>query len=219
MTVKVTAPERAEAGAIVSPRANNAKEQIFAKQVFDWTMRGMVFTASQGLEATDLATVTTEADTTPTASLQAPTGQNVAVIPLRVWVSITNDGGGLSTLDLSYTKAALECATALTLSGTTLNIQNHYTKNPQTTSDATALYTVTASALTTVDYITLAHHEWPNEALTTSLVIPDFDYIFKTPLALVEGAALLVHGYSGTSAGKMMVAITWAEIPADIYVP
>jgi hypothetical protein len=219
MSVTVQAPTRAEAGDVVNPRANNAREQVFSSQVMDWAMRGYLFTASQGLEATDIATVTTEADTTPTATLQAPAGSSVVVIPLRVWVSLTNDGGGLTTLDLSYTKAAAQCATAMTLSGTALNVQNHYTPNPMTTPSATTLHGVTASALLTTDYITLAHHHWIDAALTTGLIVPDFDYVFKAPLALVAGAALMLHGYTASSAGKFLLAITWAEVPASVYVP
>ena len=223
MTAKVEArrsPVRAGDGVEVNPAANQTLEQIIATQINDWTMRDYVFTASQGLAATDVSSVATESHTTPVASLQSPTGKNKLIIPLRVWASVTNDGAGLGYVDLCYTKAAKECATALTLSGTAFNLQNSRTFNPMVTPTATALMAVTASALTTVDYITLAHKHWPNAALTTSLIVPDFDYQFETPIALTEGAALLLYFYNATTTdAKLVVSFTWAELDASIYIP
>ena len=221
MSVEVrSSPARAGAGVVVNPAANTAREIILADQLFDSVLNDYVFTASQGLEATDISSVAAESHTTPVVSLQAPTGTNKLVIPLRVWVSLTNDGAGLGYVDLAYTKAAKQCATALTLSGTALNIQSHRTKNPMVTPSATALKAVTASALTTVDYITLAHHHWPDAALTTSLIVPDFEYNFDVPIALTEGAALLLYFYNATTTdAKVVVSITWMELPANIYVP
>ena len=219
MSVTIGAPTRSSAGDVVNPRANNAREQVFSSQVMDWVLRGYVFTASQGLEATDVAAVTTEADTTPSMTVQSP-ASGIVMIPLRVWVSITGDGGGLTTLDLSYTKAAAQCATALAItSGTAMNIQNHYTPNPMTTALSTSYKTPTATALVTTDYITLAHHHWIDAAITTGLVVPDFDYVFNAPLALVNGAALMLHMYTASSAGSFVCAVTWAEVPTSVYVP
>ena len=197
-------------------RINGGRSVEFVTNVNRWAREGRLFTASQGLEATDIPTVTTEAETTPICSVQSPSA-GIAVIPLRVYAALTNDGGGLTTIDLAFTKAAAACATALTLSGTTLNIQNHYTKNPQAGTQATALYTVTASALLTSDYITLAHGHAADAALTTGLIQINevFDYEFTFPLMLVESAALLLYGYTASGAGNIAVSITWAEVPID----
>ncbi len=221
MSVQVTAPTRVSSGIIVEPRANNAGEQILASQVLDWTLRGWVFSASQGLEASDIASTASVDDFYPIASLQSPLGGGTVVVPLRCWFSLTNDGAGLGTVDLLFTKAVKQCATTLAITGTTLNIQNHFTPNPQFASKATALKTVTCTALTTVDYITLAHQHYADAALTTSLVVPNFDYQFNNnPIALVEGAALLLYFYNATTTdANAIVTFTWAEIPSSIYVP
>jgi len=203
-----------EADVGIPARVNGERTVEFVSNIVRWVREGRVFTASQGVEAVDIATVSTEADVTPTCALQAPSS-GIAVIPLRVFIALTDDGGGLSKIDLSFTKAAAACATAMTLTGTDLNVQNHYTTNPQEDAQATAIHGVTASALTTTDYITLAHGEAVNAALTSGLMkFSDvFDYQFNYPLILVEKAALLIHGYSGTSAGAIVPVITWAEVP------
>jgi hypothetical protein len=195
---------------------NGARELFIAPQIMRWAKAGKVFTASQGLEATDVDAATTEADTTPTYSLQAPSSSSKFVVPLRVSLSLTNDGGGLSTFDISYTKAAAQCATKLTLSGTTLNIQNHLTTNPMITGLATALHTVTASALLTTDYITVAHTHAVDAALTTGLPgMNSLSWIidlFDMGIILTQSAALLIHTYTASSAGKTVPVITWAEL-------
>jgi hypothetical protein len=221
MSVEVRgSPAKAGAGVIINPAANTAKEQIMSDMLFDHILQGNVYTASQGLEATDISSVATEADTTPVASLQSPTGADTIVIPLRVWVSVTDDGNGAGYVDLAFTKAAKQCATVLSLSGTAINVQNHYTKNAMVAAKSTALKGVTASALLTTDYITLAHHHWADAALTTSLIVPDLDYQFEVPLALTQGAALLVYFTNGTTTdAKVVVSFTWAEIPASVYIP
>lgn len=224
MSVVISAPTRASNGDVLNPRANNAREQIFGGQLLDWVLRGWVF--SVGLlsdDATNIATVTTLADTTPTLALQSPAGGDTIVIPLRVTLVIaSNDGGGLSTWDIVYTKAAAACATKLALSaGTTLTgVINRLTSNPAITPKATIQHTVTASALTVVDSIVIAHKEIPDASLTAATFQDStLDYKFSEPLCLTEGAALLVYGYTGTGAAMLRPSITWAEIPSSIYKP
>ena len=222
MTVEINAPTRASSGDVLDPRANNAKEQIIGSQLMDWVLRGWVF--SVGLlsdDATNIASVTTLADTTPTLSLQSPSGGDTIVIPLRVTVDVVDASGGLATIDLAYTKSARECATIMTLSGTALTgIVNRLTTNPQTTAKATVLRTVTASALLVTDSIVIAHKELPAAFLTAATFAnPSFDYVFSEPLGLVEGAALLVYAYSAGTAGEVRPSITWAEIPSSVYKP
>ena len=223
MTVQIGAPTRASAGDVINSRANNAREQIFSSQVTDWMLRGWVF--SVGLlvdDTTNIATKTTLADTTPTVVLQSPAGSDLIVVPLRVTCDIVDDGGGLSTLDLVYTKAARACATVLALSGgTTLTgVINHLTTNPLVTPKATVQHTVTASALTVVDSIVIAHKEYPDAGLTAATFQnPTFDYVFSEPIGLTEGAALLFYAVTASSAGEIRPCITWVEIPASVYKP
>ncbi len=223
MSVVISAPSRASAEDVINPRANNAREQIFAGQVFDWASRGWVFSAGLLVDdTTNIATVTTLADTTPTIVLQSPAGADLIIVPLRVTVAVVDDGGGLTTLDLVYTKAARACATVLAFSaGTTMTgVINRFTTNPLVTPRATIQYTVTASALTVVDSIVIAHKELPDAALTAATWgYPEFDYKFTEPLGLTEGAALLLYGVTATGAGEIRPCITWAEIPATIYKP
>ncbi len=208
-----------------SARVNGQREIMTSPAILRWVREGKVFSASQGLEATDIASVTTDADVKPTIVLQSPASATTLVVPLQVRIAITADGGGLSTIDVSFTKAAAEVATPLALSaGTTLNIQNHITSNPMKTGLATAEYTVTSSALLTTDYITLAHEHAVDAALTTGLPIPGaglektWDLFNPAPVMLIESAALMVHLFTVSSAGAFVPVITWAELTdADLY--
>ncbi len=218
-----SAPARANAGAIIEPVANTAREQIFANQILDWTLRGYVFTAGAVLvDGTDVATKTSIADTTPDYVLQSPIGTETIVIPLRVRCSVTNDGSGLCKLDLVFTKAKNESATTLAFtSGTALKIQNNFTPNPMAVAKSTMEYTVTSAALTNVDCNVIVHGELVNAALTTGLIMLNevFDYSFEdAPIALTEGAALLLYTSSAGGAGKTRASFTWAEIPRSVYV-
>ncbi len=225
MSGTVSAPARASVGTTVNPRLNEAREQISGRQIMDWVLRGYVF--SCGLlvdDGTNIVSVVTLADTTPLVSLQSPIGGDTIVVPLAVHISMTEgDGGGLSQYDIAYTKAASDCATALTLSGTAMTgVINHLTRSPALTTKSTLLSTVTASALTVVDSIVLAHKEVAAAVLTaaTFLVDPVLNYDFTSaPIGLTEGAALLLYIYTATPGAEIRPSITWAEIPASVYKP
>ncbi len=224
MTVEIRErPTRANAGDVINPAANTATEQIAGSQLMDWCLQGYIYTAGSVLmDATDIASVTTLADTTPTYALQSPTGTDTVVIPLKVRAVFTDDGGGISTLNLVYTKAKAESATALSFSGTALKISNNYTPNPQATAVSTMQYTVTSGALTNVDCNVIAQAQLVDAGITTGLIQLNevFEYSFKhNPIALVDGAALLLYTYSAGGAGRTRVTFTWAEIPGSIYIP
>ena len=86
---------------------------------------------------------------------------------------------------------------------------------------STMEYTVTSAALTNVDCNVIVHGELVNAALTTGLIMLNevFDYSFEdAPIALTEGAALLLYTSSAGGAGKTRASFTWAEIPRSVYV-
>ncbi len=225
MSVVIEAPARASAGSVINPRANEAREQISGSQVMDWMLRGYIF--SYGLlvdDGTNIASVTTLADTTPLVSLQSPIGGDTIVVPLKVHMGVhADDGGGLSQFDIAYTKAASDCLTAMTLSGTAVTgVVNHLTRSPAIATTSTLLSTVTVSALTVVDSIVLAHKEITDGVLTAASfdVDPKLDYDFTiAPIGLTEGAALLLYAFTAGGAAKIRPSITWAEIPASVYKP
>jgi len=225
MSAIVSAPTRASIGSILNPRANEAGEQISGEQLMDWVLRGYVF--SYGLlvdDGTNIPSVTTLADTTPIVSLQSPAGGDTIVVPLRVHMAVhAENAGGLSQFDIAYTKAAKNCATTLSLSGTAATgIINHLTRSPAIAKQSTVLSTVTASALTVVDSIVIAHKEIAAGILTNTTfnVDPVLNYDFlDEPIALMEGAALLLYAYTASTACEVRPSITWAEIPASVYQP
>ena len=212
-------------GSAVAARTNGQREIMTSPAVLRWVREGKVYSGGQGLEATDILGVDTEADTTPSVVLASPASATTLVVPLQVKMAITNDGSGLNTLDVSFTKAAAEVATALALSsGTALNIQNHITLNPMKTGLATLERNVTATALLTTDYITLAHDHAVDAALTSGLPLPGAGLekvvnLFKpAPIMLIEGAALMVHLSGAATAGNWAVTVTWAELTdEDLY--
>ena len=225
MSVEIrNTPTRVAVGVETNPAANTAGEQIVGSQILDWLLNGYIFSGGSVLmDAADIATVTTQADTTPTIVLQSPAGTEIVVVPLRVRCSLTDDGGGLSQVNLMYTKATQAPAVRLAFTGgTELKIQNSLTSNPAVTSRCTLEHTVTSAALTAADSIVIAQGEAANAALTTGLMqLTDvFEYSFASnPVVLTEGAALLLYGFSGSSAGKIRPSFTWAELPRNAYIP
>lgn len=215
-------PVRVAAGTTVNAVANTAGEQIGASQLLDWLLKGYLFTGGSVLmDATDPATVSTQADTSPTISLQSPAGTDTIVLPLRVTAGITDDGSGTSSVSLVWTKSTQQCIVKLSLSGTDLEISNNFAPYPQVVSKCTMLHGVTSLALTAADSIVIAHAQIADAGLTTGLIQANdrFDYSFAhNPIVLTEGAALLLHGYSGSGTGRVRVVFTWAELPRDVYI-
>ncbi len=216
-------PVRVAVGTTINPAANTAGEQIGAGQLLDWVLKGYVFTGGSVLvDAADIATVSTLADTTPILALESPLGTDIVVVPLRITCCITDDGGGTNSVSVMWTKSRLESAVRLAFTGgTALKISNNYTPNPQAVSQCTLGYTVTSAALTAEESIVLAHAMAADACITTGLIQGNdrFDYSFKNnPIILTEGAALLMDGYSGSSAGKIRPVITWAELPRAAYI-
>ncbi len=224
MSVEIRTPSRVEAVVVANPTANSAREQIAANPILDWMLKGYVFTGGSVLmDATDIANVSTQADTTPTIILESPLGKDTVVIPLRIRCSQTDDGGGKSQVNLVFTKARLETAARLAFTGgTALKIQNAFSTFPAITSECTLGFGKTSAALTATDSIVIAQGEMADAGLTTGLIMLDevFDYSFvNNPVVLTEGAALLLYGFSASGAGKIRPSITWAELPRDVYVP
>ena len=227
MSVEVSAPARASAGkTAINPRANEAGEQISGEQLMDWVLRGYVF--SYGLlvdDGTNIPSVTTLAETTPIVSLESPPGGDTIVVPLKVHMGLhAEGGGGLGQYDIAYTKAAKDCGTTLAITGTAVTgVINHLSRSPALTTKCTLLSTATVgSAMTVVDSIVIAHKEYAAAVLTaaTFLVDPVLNYSFRrAPLALMEGAALLLYAYTSGTAAEIRPSITWAEIPASVYQP
>lgn len=225
MAVKVrSAPSAVAAGVNIDPAANTAGEQIITGQVMDWAMKGYVYSAGILVDDSDISVVTTLDDLTPTVALQSPVGGDYIVLPLRVNCNVTAITGGLTTLDLVFTKAAAECATTLTLTGSAMpGTHNHYTPNPTSIRKSTCIYTVSASALTNVDTAILAHGNLVADGLAAASMMQlshVFDYSFEdSPIALTDGAALLLYGYSASTANTIRVSFTWVEIPRNVYEP
>ena len=204
-------------------RTTANRDLVVAPNIWKWVTEGKVFEASaNGLMDAGVATVATLDDITPTFSLQAPSSTSLLVIPLQPKVTLTVDGNGATELIVTFTKPAGLCATSMTLSGTAMTSKHAlYRKNPALTAQqATALYTVTASALLSADHVEYDRRQAVDAVLTTGLVAlgqgPSnchvYDLIQPAPHILTSGAAMLVFADNTTTDALVKCYMMWAEV-------
>lgn len=199
-------------------RVTGNRDLVTHSNLLKWAYEGKLWTAGVGPENSGIDSAGSLDDTTPTFALVASSSASTFVLPLMVRLSVHTEGGALNQLQVAITRAASDCATTLSCSGTAFTaIQNHnvaYTTSPT----ASALYTVTASALTNADYQSLILATQADNPVsgTGGLgfnrgCVFELDLLY-TPRVLHSGAALLIYPYTGTTDQKYLPAITWAEL-------
>ena len=204
-------------------RVTANRDIVVAPNLWKWAVQGKIFEASaNGLMDAGVATVATLDDITPTFSLQAPSSTSLLVIPLLLKVTLTVDGNGATELIVTFTKPAGLCATTMTLSGTAMTSKHAlYRKNPALTAQqATALYTVTASALVSADHVEYDRRQAIDAVLTTGLIAlgegpsncQTYDLTKPVPHILTSGAAMLVYADNTTTDALVKCYMMWAEV-------
>jgi hypothetical protein len=141
----------------VSAGVTGNRDLITSPSLVRWVAEGKVFEGGQGCESTavDASVVSaTFDDQTPTFSLVSPQS-GVYVIPIMLKLMLVGEGGALINYQVTFTKAATACATVLRVSGTAMHHTSNINKTYSTKPASTALYTVTSTALTVADYISL----------------------------------------------------------------
>jgi len=203
----------------VAGRATGNRELITSSNILKWLAQGKVFSAGLGCEETAVDSEAALADVSPTFGLFAPSGETTIVLPLYASFSVTGEGGAANVVQCAVTKAANNCGTAMTKSGTALSKQNCnalYNTPPQ----ATALSTITVSALTTSDYLSLFTATAADNLISTAggaqfmNTVLEIDML-KHPVILAAGAALLIYAYTGTSDSTLTPYFQWAELTLD----
>lgn len=202
-------------------RVTGERDIVIAPNILKWAYEGKLWTAGVGVENAGIDADSAIDDTSPEAALVSASSDTTLVLPIMVRVMVHTEGGALQQVQVAVTRAAADCATTLTVTGTALTaIQNHnvsYTTSPT----ASALYTCTASALTNADYQSLILATAADNPVSgtgglgfnkgTVLEVN----MLQMPRILHSGAALLIYPYTGTSDGKYTYAITWAELTAS----
>ena len=207
-------------------RVTRKRDLVVSPNLLKWAAEGKIFEAGFGLEDTAPLTAGILADTTVTFSLQAPASTTLIVVPILLKIALTDDGGALTNYQVCFTKPAGLCDTSLTLSGTAMTSKHSlYRTNPaQTAQQATTLYTVTASTLIAVDYVSYHRGHVIDAVLTTGLVAlgdgPSNVHMWRflkdgVPYALTSGAAMLVYGYNPNTDARMTCYMQWAELEED----
>ena len=202
------------------------RDVITSPNLFKWLMQGKIFEAGYGLEDTAVDSEATVADITATFSLQSPVASDLLIIPIILKLMQTDDGGALTVFQVSFTKPAALCATALTLTGTALTSKhNMYRTNPPSkVQQATALSTVTVSALIAADYISYHRGLVADANLTTGLVsmgsgpsnVQAWNFLKDgAPHMMTSGAAMLVDSSTASSRAKYTAYMQWAEVTED----
>ncbi len=213
----------------VSAGVTGNRDVITSPSVLRWVAEGKVFEGGLGCESTavDCGVMSATLDETlPTFALFAP-HSNLFVLPIMCKLMMTDDGDTLTNYQICFTKAAANCATALTESGTALHHVSNINKNYNNSSAAVPLYTPTVSALTVADYITLFKGHLSVDGTTTSLPtlgdgrsnVSVFRFLDEgVPHVLYNGAGMLVYLYTATAVSKWFFYAQWAELTAnDLY--
>lgn len=200
-------------------RATKNRDLVIAPSILRWAMEGKVFSAGLGPEDTAIDSEAAFNDEAHTFALVAPSSSTVYVLPIFVRMSVTGDGGAATYAQVEITKAALECATQLECSGTALTKINH-NSNVTTAPQSAALHTVTSSALTNADYITMIQVTTVDALLTTGAPMANKENCIEINLLpetwlLSAGAALFLSPYTGTTDSTWVPYIVWAELSAD----
>jgi len=203
----------------VAGGVTGARDLISSPSILRWAAEGKVFSAGLAPDDTAIDSAAALDDTTPTFGIKAPASAALYIVPIFTRMSLTGDGGGYGEVQAAVTKAAADCVTAFTLTGTAIPTRNHNT-NLTTPPQAKALYTCTASQLTNTDVISMLHVHHVDATLTTGLPLVNKENLFEMELLqeawlLSAGAALLFYCYTGTTDSTWRPYLTWAELTID----
>lgn len=199
-------------------RVTKNRDIVFAPNLLKWAYEGKLWTAGVGIENAGIDSDSAWDDLAPGCGLVAPASSRTLILPIMVRVMTHTEGGAAPYVQVCVTRAASDCATTLTVSGTALTaIQNHnvtYTTSPS----AACTYTCTASALTNADYQSIIKGITVDNTVANTGgnvfnrgTVLEIDML-EQPRILHSGAALLVYVYTGTTDTKYTYAITWAEL-------
>ena len=199
-------------------RVTGYRDMVISPNMLKWAYEGKLWTAGVGVENAGIDSDSAWDDTAPGFGLVAPASSTTLILPIMVRAMTHTEGGAAPYIQICVTRAATDCATTLSVSGTAMTaIQNHnvtYTTSPS----ASALYTCTASALTNADYQSIIKGIAADDPVsgTGGLgfnrgTVLEIDML-EQPRILHSGAALLVYVYTGTSDTKYTYAVTWAEL-------
>ena len=141
-------PSRSVAGAVGSPAANLAMEMITADQVLQWTLEGNCYTASVPLQTDGIDGRGNHDDTAQAFMLTSDLNGTKLIVPLVT--TISPNSVSASSAAQEYSIAVIRPTTSTlvrrTVSGTSMTIHNNRSDG-YGNQVATALYTVTSSAL------------------------------------------------------------------------
>jgi len=205
-----------QAGAVTGGR-----DLIVAPNMLKWVAEGKVWCAGVGPENAGIDSQAAMDDLAPDVGLVASSSSAVFVVPILLRMSVHTEGGALNQLQVTYTRAASDCATTLSVSGTAMTaIQNKDSANNGSPT-ASALYTCTSSALTNADYVSMIlATQADNPVSGTGGLAFNRGCVFeldllKDPTILRSGAALLVYPYTATTDQKYLPYLVWAELTED----
>ena len=224
MTVETrVSPSRSTAGTVGDGIANLAGEQITSSQIFQWTLEGRCFTASIPVESDPPNGGTDHSDTAQTYMLSSDTAGTKLIIPLVTTIcpDTVSSGSEAVIWQIALIRATNATATLRTVSGTSMTIINNRC-DLYGTQTATALYTVTSSALVAADWNEIGifrtnqkAHQSSNNGIAQSTVVMNH-FSEMAPMVLYKGGSLSAQCWAAT-APRMRVSFQWAELDASVY--
>jgi len=216
-------PSRSTPGTVDSPAANLASEMITSDQIFQWTLEGKCFTASIPVESDPPDGGTDHSDTAQTYMLNSDTAGTKLIIPLATTIcpEVVSSGSETVLWVVAHIRSTNATGTLRTVSGTSMTIINNR-GDLYGTQTATALYTVTSSALVAADWNEIAvfkTNQKSNQSANTGIaqntvVLNHFNEM--APLVLYKGGSLSAQCFAST-APRMRLTFQWAELDASVY--
>jgi hypothetical protein len=213
-------------------RVTANRDIVTLPSYYKWLAQGKIFEAGQGLQTVGIdsqgETTLTPDDVKATCALVAPSGATTLVIPLLFKVMFEVEGGAATDFQLIFTKAASECATALTLSGRDMAAsQCMYSANPVKASpSASPLYGVATTFLLTVsaltdadnvmtDFTAMSDNNVSAALGTVAVQQKTYNFMDTIPHILTSGAAMIFYISSATSDAVIHPYMQWAELTID----
>ena len=210
------------ASTAVAGRVTANRDLVVSPNYWKWLVQGKLFEAGFGPEDTAADSQAAIDDTLVSFALLS-VGAGKIVVPLLLKLAMTADGGALTRLDISFTKPAALCATALALTGgrAMTSIHNMYRTSPAQSGPtasvfygAATTFAITSTALVAADHVDYHYETWIDAALTvmTQPQIKVINFMAEAPRGLTDGAAMLVYINTATTDSTFIPYIQWAEL-------
>lgn len=190
-------------------RGTRTGEGFFADYLYSLGMQGRIIVGGLNTAASDVVLAQTSfVATTPTFSLEVPSG--TCAIPLGIKLSQTTPvaGGGITVI--------MEIVNAVTRSSSGTALAAHSTRTDRIYTPLCTLYSNPTVAANTVGDRVDAMQMTPNVGATATVTCEPFRWSLdmRNPIFLVGVASMKIYSWAASTAPTWTASFLWAEIPS-----